>query len=51
MYHNMYRIVTPVYRFTPNVGRRGSVVLCVTYKREVAGSIPGRAEYASTLCS
>ena len=33
------------------VGRRGSVVACATYKREIAGSIPGCAEYASTLCS
>ena len=29
-----------------NVGRRGSVVACATYKRGIAGSIPGCAEYA-----
>ena len=32
-------------------GRRGSVVACATYKREIAGSIPGCAEYVPTLCS
>ena len=26
------------------VGRRGSVAACATYKREIAGSIPGWAE-------
>ena len=33
------------------VGRRGSEVACATYKQEIACSIPGRAEYAPTLCS
>ena len=33
------------------LGNRGSVVMCATYKREIAGSIPGCAEYASMLCS
>ena len=32
-------------------GARGSVVPCATYKREIAVSIPGCAEYALTLCS
>ena len=33
------------------VGRRGSVVACAAYKREIAGSIPGCAECAPRLCS
>ena len=33
------------------VGHLGSVVACATYKREIAGSIPGCAECALTLCS
>ena len=31
------------------VGRRGSVVACTTYKREIAGSIPGWAELCSDV--
>ena len=33
------------------VGCHGSVVACATYIREIAGLIPGCAEYVPTLCS
>ena len=36
---------------TPKLSNRGSVIACVMYKREIAGSIPGCAECAPTLCS
>ena len=39
------------YRTSGVVGRRDSVVACATYKREIAGSISGCAEYAPTLYS
>ena len=38
-------------RYMVIVGRRGSVVACATYKREIVGSIPNCAKYAPTLCS
>ena len=33
------------------VGLHSSVVACPTYEREIAGSIPGCAEYTPTMCS
>ena len=45
--------LTSVYMWYMSlVGRHGSVVVCATYKQEIAGSILSCAEYApTTLCS
>ena len=50
--HAVFLALTLVFMFhSLFVGRRGSVVVCTTHKREMVGSIPGCVEYAQTLCS